>query len=120
MRRASATCSARCCCRFSPVISAMRTSRRCAVTPPLLGMRKVVSEDAVRRGLAKIDETAGMDWLQTHLDYCMSPLLQEPWVLDVDTTIKPLYGTQEGAVVEHFRCGLNHVGDSETGASCDP
>ena len=29
----------------------------------------------------------------------MSPLLQEPWVLDVDTTIKPLYGTQEGAVV---------------------
>src|SRR2546423_3373689 len=40
-----------------------------------------------------------MDWLQTHLDYCVSPLLQEPWVLDVDTTIKPLYGTQEGAVV---------------------
>src|SRR6478752_3341681 len=32
MLRASATCSARCCCRFSPVISAMRTSRRCAVT----------------------------------------------------------------------------------------
>src|SRR4051794_13763602 len=62
-------------------------------------MRKVVSEDAVRRGLAKIDETAGMDWLQAHLDYCVSPLLQEPWVLDVDTTIKPLYGTQEGAVV---------------------
>ena len=76
------------------------TALRCdPVNPPLLGMRKVVSEDAVRRGLAKIDETAGMDWLQAHLDYCVSPLLQEPWVLDVDTTIKPLYGTQEGAVV---------------------
>src|SRR4051812_12475232 len=66
------------------------TALRCdPVNPPLLGMRKVVSEDAVRRGLAKIDETAGMDWLQAHLDYCVSPLLQEPWVLDVDTTIKP-------------------------------
>src|SRR6476659_8201557 len=76
------------------------TALRCdPVNPPLLGMRKVVSEDAVRRGLAKIDETAGLDWLQAHLDYCVSPLLQEPWVLDVDTTIKPLYGTQEGAVV---------------------
>src|SRR3954468_6199809 len=76
------------------------TALRCdPVNPPLLGMRKVVSEDAVGRGLAKIDETAGRDWLQTHLDYCVSPLLQEPWVLDVDTTIKPLYGTQEGAVV---------------------
>ena len=38
------------------------TALRCdPVNPPLLGMRKVVSEDAVRRGLAKIDETAGMD-----------------------------------------------------------
>jgi hypothetical protein len=76
------------------------TALRCdPVNPPLLGMRKVVSEDAMRRALAKIDEAAGMDWLQTHLDYCVSPLLQEPWVLDVDATIKPLYGAQEGAVV---------------------
>ena len=27
----------------------------------------------------------------------VAPLLDEPWVLDVDTTIKPLYGEQEGA-----------------------
>ena len=27
------------------------------------------------------------------------PLLSEPWVLDCDTTIEPLYGRQEGAVV---------------------
>src|SRR5512135_1897144 len=26
-------------------------------------------------------------------------LLGEPWILDVDTTVKPLYGRQEGAVV---------------------
>ena len=71
------------------------TALRCdAVNPPLLGMSKVVSEDALRRALAKIDETTGMQWLQTHLDYCVRPLLDEPWVLDVDATIKPLYGHQ--------------------------
>ena len=58
------------------------TTLRCdAVNPRLLGMKKVVSEDAVRRGLAKIDEAAGLTWLQTHLDYCVRPLLSEPWVL---------------------------------------
>ena len=62
-------------------------------------MSKVVSEDALRRSLAKIDEPAGMQWLQTHLDYCVRPLLDEPLVLDVDATIKPLYGHQESAVV---------------------
>jgi len=74
------------------------TTLRCdAVNPSLLGMKKVISEDAVRRGLAKIDEAAGLAWLQTHLDYCIRPLLSEPWVLDVDSTVKPLYGHQEGA-----------------------
>ena len=69
------------------------------VNPALLGMGKVVSEDAVRRALAKIGEADGVEWLQAHLDYCVAPLLREPWVLDVDTTVKPLYGHQEGAVV---------------------
>jgi hypothetical protein len=27
----------------------------------------------------------------------VEPLLAEPWILDVDTTVKPLYGHQEGA-----------------------
>jgi hypothetical protein len=76
------------------------TALRCdAANPPLLGMSKVASEDALRRALAKIDEGTGMEWLQGHLDYCVRPLLEEPWVLDVDATIKPLYGHQEGAVV---------------------
>ncbi len=76
------------------------TTLRCdAVNPPLLGMRKIVSEDAVRRGLAKIDEANGLPWLQTHLDYCTAPLLGEPWVLDMDSTVKTLYGHQEGAEV---------------------
>jgi hypothetical protein len=49
--------------------------------------------------LAKVDETAGMQWLQAHLNYCVQPLHDESWVLDVDATIKPLYGHLEGAVV---------------------
>jgi hypothetical protein len=76
------------------------TTLRCdPVNPPLLGMAKVVSEDAVRRALSKIEEEAGRAWLQEQLDYCTRPLLGEPWILDVDTTVKPLYGHQEGAVL---------------------
>lgn len=76
------------------------TSLRCdGVNPGLLGMTKVVSEDAVRRAFRKMDEAAGIAWLEEHLDYCVGPLLSEPWILDVDTTIKPLYGRQEGAEV---------------------
>ena len=81
--------------RYAPV-----SSLRCdTVNPPLLGMRKVVSEDAVRRNLQKIDEQAGLAWLQNHLDYCTVPLLGEPWILDMDSTVKPLFGHQEGANV---------------------
>jgi hypothetical protein len=69
------------------------------VLPELLGMAKIVSEDAVRRGLKAIDEEEGAVWLRRHLDYCTAPLLSEPWILDIDTTVKPLYGHQEGAVV---------------------
>jgi len=69
------------------------------VLPELLGIDRILSEDSVRRALAAIDETAGVAWLQTHLDLCSAPLLGEPWILDADTTIKPLYGHQEGAVL---------------------
>ena len=71
------------------------TTRRCdPVTPPRLGMNKVVSADAVRRALSKIAAEAGRAWRQEQLDYCTRPLVREPWILDVDTTVKPLYGHQ--------------------------
>jgi hypothetical protein len=70
-----------------------------AVSAELLGMSRVMSEDAVRRGLSKIDEKDGTRWLCGHLRETVSPLLQEPWILDCDTTVKPLYGHQEGAVL---------------------
>src|SRR5271156_4467982 len=53
------------------------TALRCdPVNPPLLGMKKVVSEDAVRRALSKIEAEAGRAWLQEQLDYCTRPLLR--------------------------------------------
>ncbi len=71
------------------------------VNPALLGMDKVASEDSVRRGLERIGADVGTSWLQGHLDEVVRPLLREPWVLDCDTTIKALYGRQEGAVVSY-------------------
>ena len=77
-------------------ISAIRAD---GVNPAVLGMSKVVSEDSVRRAFRSVEETAGADWQRAHLKRCYEPLLAEPWILDVDTTVKPLYGHQEGAVV---------------------
>ena len=75
------------------------TLRADGVLPELLGIDRILSEDSVRRALAAIDEAKGIAWLQRHLDQCTAPLLGEGWILDADTTIKPLYGHQEGAVL---------------------
>jgi len=74
------------------------TVRADTVNPPLPGMTKVVSEDAVRRGLEKIEVNTGIARLREQFDHTVEPLLSEPWVLDVDTTVKPLHGEQESAV----------------------
>jgi hypothetical protein len=78
------------------------TTIRCdGVNPGLLGMHKVISEGALRRALLAIPESEGVSWLDRHLGESMAPLLDVPWILDIDTTIKPLYGKQEGAVVSY-------------------
>ena len=79
-------------------ITALRND---AVLPDLLGMEKIVSEDAVRRAFKTIGKDEGRRWLQRQLDYCTAPLLSEPWVFDADSTVKPLYGHQEGAVLRY-------------------
>ena len=75
-------------------ISALRSD---GVNPGLLGMTKVVSEDSVRRALLALQEEASESWLKQHLKASYEPLLEEPWALDVDTTVKVLYGHQEDA-----------------------
>ncbi len=46
-----------------------------------------------------IEEEESEQWLKQHLQASYEPLLEEPWALDVDTTVKPLYGHQEDAKV---------------------
>jgi hypothetical protein len=77
-------------------ISALRSD---GVNPELLGMTKVASEDSVRRALLALQEEESASWLKQHLKASYEPLLEEPWALDVDTTVKPLYGHQEDAKV---------------------
>ncbi|MEE8058701.1 MAG: hypothetical protein V3T17_12850 [Pseudomonadales bacterium] len=69
------------------------------VNTRLLGMTKVVSDDSARGALKRINVDEGIHWLQNHLQRCYEPLLTQPWILDIDVTIKPLYGHQEGAKV---------------------
>ena len=70
-----------------------------SVNAEFLGMKKIVSEDVIRRSLLSIDEEKGSAWLEKHLKKCYELLLAIPWVLDLDATVKPLYGKQEGAEV---------------------
>jgi len=67
------------------------------VNPGLLGMDAAVSEDAVRLAMYRIPETAGLDWISSQILDTISPALGLPWILDMDVTVKPLYGRQEGA-----------------------
>ena len=77
-------------------ISAMRND---GIHPELMGVAKFVSEDAARRALARMDEASAVAWLDRHLGKTTQPLLSAPWVLDLDATVKCLYGKQEGALV---------------------
>lgn len=78
------------------------TAIRCdGVNPGLLGMHKVISEDALRRALSATPEAEGIAWLDEHLAASVAPLLDAPWILDIDTTVKPIYGKQEGAAISY-------------------
>lgn len=120
-------------------ITALRSDR---VLAELLGLERIVSEDSLRRALKAMPEAEGLEWLQRHLDQCTHPLLGERYIIDIDTTVKPLYGHQEGAVVSYnpkkpgrpshvhhtyMLAGLRLVlgvetlpGDEHTGAHCAP
>jgi hypothetical protein len=70
-----------------------------AVAAQALGMRRVISEDAMRRALLRIDEDASAKWLRPALMSSVSDVLDRPWILDIDATIKTLFGHQEGATL---------------------
>ena len=69
------------------------------VASSLLGLSKIVSHDSLSRGLKKMDAEKAEEWLHTHLLRKTEPLLQHAYVLDIDATVKTVYGSQEGAEV---------------------
>ncbi len=69
------------------------------LTPTLLGVNKLVSEDSARRAFKDVDEADCERWLGRHLKHSYEALLEEHWILDVDATVKPLCGKQEGALL---------------------
>lgn len=75
------------------------TLRADGVLPELLDMNRIVSEDTVRRGLKVIEEEPGHAWCSKHLDASVWPLLSTPWIMDIDVTVKPLFGHQEHAEI---------------------
>ena len=70
-----------------------------AVAAKALGLRGMVSEDSVRRALAAMLPAASEPWMRNVLMSSVREALDRPWVLDMDATIKPLYGRQEGAEI---------------------
>ncbi len=69
------------------------------VCPELLGFGRIVSEDSVRNGLKQVAERPDEweAWLRGLQERVVLPLLAEPYVADMDNTVKPVYGHQEGA-----------------------
>ena len=69
------------------------------VNAELLNLKQTVSSDSARRAFAMIDEEKCEHWQHCHQMNTYESLLSQPYILDVDTTVKVLYGNQEGAVV---------------------
>ena len=88
-----------------------------AVAPQILGMTKIISDESLRRGLAHLapDQSKrcgqaersaratqlakSTAWMDTALSESTRDALPTAWILDIDTTIKLLYGHQAGAEV---------------------
>ena len=75
-----------------------------AVAAQALGLKGLVSEDSVRRALKAMDSAATEPWMREALMQHSVPnlprsALDRPWVMDIDATVKPLYGHQEGAEI---------------------
>lgn len=95
------------------------TLRGDGVAPGILGMNKVIGDDSLRRALAVIAPApnpkhkqlerltqqaqlaSSTQWMQDRLKHSIAQATATPWILDCDTTIKVLYGKQDGAVVSY-------------------
>ncbi len=69
------------------------------IAADLLDMNKIMSHDSVQRGLDKIVEKDAQKWLDISYRKMYEPLLTAPYILDLDPTVKVMYGQQEGAEI---------------------
>lgn len=81
-----------------------------SVSAEAFGMKKLMSCDSVRRGMQKMDAKKGLVWVWRENLRCVAPILPEDYVLDLDPTVKTLYGHQEGAVVGYNPHKPGHPG----------
>jgi hypothetical protein len=89
-----------------------------AVAPQILGMRRIISDEGLRRALAHLaprtqrggeEERAARQaqltrstaWMDSALAHSIGEALSTGWILDADTTVKLLYGHQDGAEVSY-------------------
>ena len=86
-----------------------------AVAPQILGMARIISDESLRRALQQLapgpnnrrsdDERIQREaqlakstaWMDAALKDSVYEALSTGWILDGDTTVKPLYGHQDGA-----------------------
>jgi hypothetical protein len=87
------------------------------VAPQILGMDKLVSDESLRRGLSALAPSApkrcnelqraacalrlskSTAWMDAALSESTREALRTAWILDIDTTVKLLYGHQAGAEI---------------------
>jgi hypothetical protein len=89
-----------------------------AVAPQILGMKRILSDESLRRGLAHLaPKTKGYaeeervvreaqlvrstNWMGEALAQSTHEALSTDWILDCDTMIKVLYGNQDGAEISY-------------------
>lgn len=75
-------------------INALRND---AAAMELLGIKRIVSEDTVRRALRDADADELDGWLARHEHEVVDAMLRFPYIIDIDNTVKPIFGHQEGA-----------------------
>ena len=68
-----------------------------AATAELFGVGRFMSCDSVRRNFASIPEGQALPWVWRENLRLLQDVMAEDYILDLDPTVKPLYGHQEGA-----------------------
>jgi hypothetical protein len=90
-----------------------------AVAPQILGMTQIVSDESLRRALKHLAPSIGKrcsederirreaqlakstEWMDAAIKDSITDALGTDWILDCDTTIKLLYGHQDGAEISY-------------------